>query len=439
MPIAQKILLHILLLACPAIIAAQPGLLEICPDSLQGQWEDDFGGWAYCVPDAAPEATFGEVRSLPLRPYSPDSLYFLGHRVQWLYFKLKNCSAVDSLRCFVTFGIDISTAELRYCRGGQCGEWEAAYGGRNLDYENLAFPLNNSAIPIKLGKRDSAAFYLRLHLFQEMSKPMPPVRLVSPGTEERQRKTFNYEKDGFQYFFGFFMGILAVMGLFGFVIYLARKDKAYLFYSLYLLCLFVFYFKIFESYNRSYFHFSLLAKWAANLESSLSIACFIVYLQFARYFLRMDEAGGRFSKWVKYGTLFFCSLFFADLLVQAVYGPASSIKVLKVLVPLILIFCFVFMVDIWRNLPSVLPKIFIASNCFLIAPIFVMRVAELAAVPYDATLWGTMRVFHLGAGDFCFLHTKTGMLLEITGFLIGLAWKTREERLEMMNLAIALR
>ncbi len=425
-----------LLLAWPFLLPAQQHFLELHPDSLKGEWEKNLSGWAYCVPDAAPEDTFGMVRSLPFEPFTEDSFYFIRHRVQWLHFGLTNTSLEDSLKLFVIFEHGTNIAEL-YSR--KQGKWEVTKAGAYSFGHATPFKPNHNAIPILLGEGGSGSYYLRLYNYQKRSELTAPTQLVSATTAEHKRKMFYYGKDGFLSFLAFFMGVLVVVCLYAFIFYLARKDKAYLFYSLYLFCLFIYYFKGFESFHRPFVQISFLAKWAPNLETLVSLICFIVYLQFARYFLRLDEAKDRADKWIKYACLFFGALFLTDIAIQLAYGPAVSIKILRNLSPVFILLYAVILVEICRKHPSVLTRFFIVGNCFLLVPIFVMRLADNNAVHYDVAAWGSMRIFHLSAGDFYFLHTKAGMLLEILCFLLGLAWKTREERQEMMNLIVALR
>lgn len=435
MPCFPHILWAVALILTTVPALGQVPVLLLHPDSLENRWEKRLEGWAFQVDGTLPEATFETVCSLPLKHHSHDSFYFSKNRVIWLSFALSNQSIEKPLDLYIGFDNEMHLVELYRAQGSR---WEEVRTGSLAAAHHESAPPNFNAISVHLDAGERAKFYLRLYRYWEDPIAVRPVSLLSPAAMRDAGQSLEQGMIAHLSFSVFFLGAILVIMLFALVGWFFLKDKAYLFYGLYLACLFLYYLKNFELAFYPLLAPSILGRWIANVETLTITLSFITYLQFIRHFLGLDQSDERLAKTIRAATWFFVGMLAVDVALQLTLGPSFSIHFFKLLYLPFFVLCFYFLWVFWKRHYDTFSKIVIIGTCCMLLPVLVMRLADFTNIPYGHAAWSTMRVFHVGGSDFYFLHTKTGLLLEVFCFLLGLSWKTREERWEMAKLATAL-
>lgn len=413
-------------------IVAQVGPLRIHPDRIERFWQLPLSKQVYRVPNISLSSSVKDLIDTPTQIYQEDSLYFLQNTVLCLKFKLVNLSNKDSLRLFVTFP-PVNKAELFYEVSKD--KWDILRPTDIIRYKGIQPSPDYSSIFISLASRQSTTFYLRLsNLKFKSDRNKIPIQLVSELAGMNISQRGNLSREGIKVFYSFFMGILAILFLLTQIYFLVHRDKAYLYYSLYLGCLFLFFLKNLESASLPF-----LIEWSRKLENPISYLSFIFYMQFIREFLKLYEVSEILNKVIQYCSRFFIVLFLVDLVVRVILPKLYSAQFFPIFYSFFFVLCFVFVLVLWRKLTSVPSRLVLLGTVIMILPVAIMRIADASSVSYDSLAWGTMRVFYLKSAKFYFLHTKAGILCEVICFIVALVWRTYQEEQEFANLRKALK
>ena len=433
----QKIIFLVSILFGVIRLEGQPGTLEIHPDSIGEYWEMPLSGWALWTKDFPTNIGVKEIATQPFELLE-DSVIYIDRKNTgtWFQFGINNLSQKDSLYLFLTFDRYVHKAKLYY---KESGKWKNLLAGMHTRYEELAFEKNAWALPMFLSPESSAYYFLYLHKETTKTDSISSIQLVTPALEAKNRAVINTLEFGIRSFNSFLLGAILIFAVFTLAYFAGKKDKAYLYYSLYLFCIFIFYFKNFEAENRSLLTFSLFARWHTNIETLANYASFIFYILFIRHFLNIREADIKLDRLLIYTVWFFVAILPVDLMVQLTLGTYSSIRLLEMIYLPFFLFSFYILWSLWRKRLSPYSKFVIIGTLLLLMGILSFRAAQVLGIRYEDIAWGTMRIFFFQSGDFYWYHTKLGLLMEIVCFMIGLAWKTRQERLEMIQLAIRLK
>ena len=432
-----KLLLLLSILSATACLKAQSGRLNIHPDSIGEYWTMPLQDQVLWRNDQPYEMELKKVMDLPFRLYDGSEPYCIdGRPASWFKFQINNTSEKDSLHLFLLFDQHIHNATLfeKTAEG-----WVSYISGRHIDYRELAYKPSAWTIPISIAKNQSHHFFLKLNYPRNPAQSLNPILLASPASEAENRAKIYSGDSGMRIFDSFFMGIILIIALVTLAYYIGRKDKAYLYYSLYLFSLFIFYFKNFEAHNRSIVTFSLLAKYHTSIEPLITYVSFIFYAQFIRKFLDLAEADKKLDRVLFYYICGLLAMLPIDLFVQLIWGTACSTYLLKTFAVIFLLFSIYILRELWTKTISPYAKFIIVGTLFLIAGIIPFRFAQIIGTGFQNIYWGTIRVFYLEGGELYWYHTKIGFLLEIICFMIGLSWKTRIEQMEMHRLASQLR
>ncbi len=394
--------------------------------------------WALWRSDIPFSMDLEDVASQSFQPHDEgEGLFGNGNSTIWFKFQIENLSRNNSLKLFLITDNGVHNANLHFFENNR---WNILMAGGQTDYNQLAFKENFWAIPINIEAGSTQVFYFELYIQPGYQAPSHSILLVSPASEAIQRTNIRKGIAGIQNFNSFFLGCILIFALLTFIYYAANKDKAYLYYSLYLVCLFIFYIKNFEIENRSLIPFSFFAKWHSNIETLSTYASFAFYTQFIRYFLDIPDVSKRLNKLLNYVVWFFTAMLPLDLVVQMTLGSRTSLYLSRYLYIPFTLFSIYILFHLWKNKLSPYARFIIIGTLLLLLGIIPFRLAQTLDIEFAVAVWGSLRVFYMPwGGELYWYHTKTGLLLEMVCFMLGLAWKTKEERIELIQLASRLK
>lgn len=431
-----KIFLFSLFLSMGFHLNAQSEILGIHPDSIGQNWEKPLSGWAHWNNELPVDIEIEKVVEQSFQILTDSMILYEKENPNfWFKYSLSNSSVHDSLFLFLIFDRHVRKALLNYKVNGI---WKKLKAGKHTFHEELAFKNNSWAIPISIAPLDTIAYFLQLSKETSKRDSLHYIKLVTPEQEIKIRNSINVKGLGQRIFNSFFLGAILIFTLFTLIYFIGKRDKAYLFYSLYLFCLFIFYFKNFEADNRTFMTFSMFAKWHTNVETITTYASFIFYIHFIRYFLNIKDADPKLDKLLKFGSWLFLFVLFVDIIIQYKYGTKTSLELMKIIYFPFLLFSLYILFALWKKRLSSYSKYIIIGTLILLMGIIPFRVAQLLGIDYDNYAWGALRTFFFESGIVYWYNTKLGLLAEVACFMIGLAWKTQQERIEMVRLVSRL-
>ncbi len=413
----------------PATNASDTILID--PGQLTGYWHQSLIGsisWSGLV-DATIELE--EAHQLPMTLYTHDSITVENAAI-WFRFSLRNTSEMDTARFYLLYSIHWHAATL-YQQVAD-GQWSSIRAGKAIPAGERSCDFNKSCLPVLLPNGATTTYWLQM-IQNDASSIVREVELaaVSASTAREINLLQHNVRQGKRIFNSVFMGLILVIGLFAMGFGAAIQDRAYLYYGVYLLLMLLYYWWGFEIDDLPASFSTPLLTWLPQFRTSINTAVILAYFFFTRHFLDLEKRDYQLWRILRLGIYAFSVILLLDLAIC--WWPHLSYGnfFLYIKLPFIA-FIFYFQYLLWRRMPDTLSAIYISGTLLMALVLFPMLLSKVLEWRYSVHPWGVFRIFETPFGRIHWLHTRTGLLLEVFCFLAGLIWKTSQERKEMAML-----
>ncbi|OJJ19043.1 hypothetical protein BKI52_19685 [marine bacterium AO1-C] len=226
--------------------------------------------------DKTGQLTFEQIQQQRFTPNQTSSLNFgYSSSTFWIRLKLRNASSANDWRLlsfipyqnYLDYWQKASDNSWKHTKTG----WMYPFASRgNTEHVGFAFPLN-------LSKGNTTTIYFRLKGYDPLTFPLELI--------QKQALDLRFQLENLYY--GIYFGILAVMLLYNLFIYITLRDRNYLYYVSYILCMLI----IFSSSTGYLFRFVHPDLPLINLYSSRITMGVIVVMTslFAIHFLELKK------------------------------------------------------------------------------------------------------------------------------------------------------
>ncbi len=349
----------------------------------------------------------------------------------WARFQITN-NTNDTLRPYL---IDkVSFAELYECENSRCKF--LGYSGSATTEKGAV--LTSHSIGFVLLPGESRDYYFKMENF--LTNRNASLNLIFPENIPHTLAAYNEKAKNSQSKYNVFMGILIFICFISTIQYFVSKILPFKYYACYLAACILMYLK----------YLDWLFGFAGALEADLyylayqveSIAAYLMtigYILFVRHFLKLEESSPLINRGLSYVLNFHVFLIGVDLFLRWWYGHQLAFQIFtyaRVLVfPLMILLVIFFLFNLKEKLYR-----------FIILGTFLFMVPMLSTLAKH--VFQTTKISHhfLYSCDsyfgvkLCLYNSRSGILLEIICFFIGLGYllkKEQEEKKYFENLAIA--
>ena len=311
--------------------------------------------------------------------------------------------------------------------------------GVDVPYYKRAFPSNQNFLPIRLLPNETRSFYCQIitrHLFAK-----PPTWVLVSHAKEEQRRLQSFQANSSMVIFrSFFIGLLLFVALFALAQYRFLKEKALVFYAVFLLSNALFFLRSLENLTSWNILFAPFGNMMC-FEAPLTYIIYAAYILFFNSFLNISDQFLPLSRVLKATALIVIAIAVFDIGLELVCGVKASLWLLdKVRLLFFGVVLFLFYL-IFFKLRSRLGN-------WLAAGIFVVVIGALVTLlenKFDADstpLWGgLLRELRFDGFRIYFYDLKAALLIEILCFYIALHIKMQSEKTAKIaseNLALQL-
>ncbi|MCP4606104.1 MAG: SpoIIE family protein phosphatase [Proteobacteria bacterium] len=184
---------------------------------------------------------------------------------------------------------------------GEKGKFKVIRAGDYLNFSERPIKYRNFVFPVKIKAKEAATYYMR---FQTSSPVEIILKAMSPDS-------FHEMKDEELPFFWMIYGVLIVMVLYNFFVFVSVRDISYLYYIFYIIALILY---SMGMYGFAFQHLWPRSPWWANYSILLFLGLFLCFvLLFGRHFMRTWEVTSHITDVIFFRILlpieFFFSLF----------------------------------------------------------------------------------------------------------------------------------
>ncbi len=382
--------------------------------------------------DSSGNTTPANVQTLLFQPFT-GSFFLNKDHDYWLRLPVRN-AASDSLNAVLCID-QFTKADLFFEK--KPGQWEHRKAGLWTNFSERSYPPNRQCHPVLLAAGQEQTYYLQLSDYFHEGLRSSNIRLMTLSQEKEQRLEEASAQNGHQLFKGIFLGILLFFGLYSLLQYRLYQDKAYLFYSCYIVSLILFYLRNLDLQNPLPFLGDLKA-YHPNLEALLGYLCYIFYLAFLRNFLDFRHRLPIHDQFLRWGTNIFIGLLVLDLLaIQPIFGWRTSLEVQSITkLPFFILSLWV-VVSAAIKFKNRLASYILTGTALLLLPAIFTVYVDLTPGTYHEILSNTARSFKPEGHSttFYMYDMRVGLLLEMFCFLIALTWKIKQENERIRALA----
>ncbi|HFA48869.1 MAG TPA: response regulator [Bacteroidetes bacterium] len=340
---------------------------------------------------------------VPLDSLQLAGKYICGKYRYWLYFNIKNGSEKELAQTVFSCGkhdrIDIYKIENGAVIKQRIGT------ARRIENRNRLFP-NKYSVPLHFAPLSGNDIFVKLTHNLACSIPSPILL--------NDRYEFEKETKGLTPFFIFhtaFFSLLIFVFLFTLPQYFQNKEKAFLYYSLYVLLLFVFYFRSFDINNPVT---QFLPPWISDYKYYIPISLLpmLAYLFFISSFLNTRKDFPEIHKLVKLCIVFLGIYFLLDRAVFF-YDKWLAWKLDNILRVGFLLFSIYFLLLLLKS-KSKLAKYILSGTLVLVLASFSNMLLSIFN-----------KSNYIGYWNFTLIPQYAGIGLELLFFSLGLGYKTR--------------
>ncbi|WP_170110505.1 ATP-binding protein [Flavilitoribacter nigricans] len=298
--------------------------------------------------------------------------------------------------------------------------------GLNRDYKERALPDRFSDYPVHIPAGETYTYTLGVKDLDTRYESERLLEVLSPDEMERMQLVEASELREQFLFYGSFFAILLYLTFFSVIQYRATSDKAYLYYSFYLLGLFLYYFRMAEQNLRLHLFFDHFASHYRDIEITVSYLIYLAYILFTREFLSINARHyPKLNRYLLAGAYAFVGLTILDLGIKMI--PASSVSNYLFLLMQVLFFPFAaaFFYLLLKRYPSPLKNYILIGTGFMLLPALYILMSKF--VPGEYHWLPFYRYYEPYGGGFRIYMYKFqfGVLLEIICFSLGLSYRTR--------------
>lgn len=202
-------------------------------------------------------------------PLQPENKFGHGNYAYWVRFKFSDQTNVGDAICNTLSMYDW----VDLYSPTSDGVYTLQKTGFKIPILSRSFSDNNASLPIKIVKGKAAFYYIRI-----VSKEATNIVFgVSSNAIHHNQSVRNFT------YYGFFFGIILIAALYSLILFLRIKEKAYLYYTLYVVCFGLFAAMVWDLIT--IFPFINFVGWNKNFYTIpfASMTCFL--LLYARSFL----------------------------------------------------------------------------------------------------------------------------------------------------------
>jgi EAL domain-containing protein (putative c-di-GMP-specific phosphodiesterase class I)/GGDEF domain-containing protein len=208
-----------------------------------------------------------------------------------------------------------------------------------------------------------------------------------------KKKSLHYKNKNFEYWLGFYFGLMGVMAFYNLIIYFVIKDRSYLYFVAYVISM-IFFFFSFSSSGREYV-LNDISSWNAHVPLFSAMLSLAFYLKFSSTFVSLNKISARFNKIVHYCSLFLILLAFTSL-INSFY--LLNIVVYSILAIVFGIFYLAFYLR-WHGIKEA--NILIVASFVLLISILIFTASMINLLPYS--LFGRLSLYFGSALHFILL------------------------------------
>ncbi|MCB0521116.1 MAG: helix-turn-helix domain-containing protein [Lewinellaceae bacterium] len=414
--------ISLLLLSICHTAAAQTETILLSPDSfdhreyavnLAGRaiiWQSRLGDET--IPDSAETYTSGGL------------LEFVPGRCWNFHFSIKNTSATDTLRAYLV-SENGNLIQVKYLDSAGGKTFRT---GRHLNLIERALPGYAWALPLFLPPLDSTGVLFSLHhgmdaLTYHVEPHIGSASFLEKTHAERSEK----QRPEFVFMVCLF-SLLGMMGALAFSQYLSIGDRAYLFYALYACTVGIYYLRNFGTFENGPDLPRLVASYHSLTESFFNLLCILFYVLFIYHFLRKEITGSKVEPWFRHGSKVLAGLVLLSLALWPVMSVANHAFLFWLVRVPAMFFSFGIILWIVALRKSVLSRFILTGTALMLVPILFTTVSNFSPKEKVVFMGGMLEKY--AALPFPNYTARTGILLEMLVFLIGLNYKTWLERKE---------
>ncbi len=375
--------------------------------------------------DSSEHTKFQRVKGqnfIPVPPnYHPRMLAF---KPYWVRIKLKNENADSVLRGYLSAQIPMDVFEIYDDNGVLLGQ-----GGRDLPRQKKDFHGRTGIISLILNPNETKLFYVKMTEVVANSAFLN-LNLLSKSLIEKLDKS---KEDGFNnvsFFWGFLLIALFCVALFAFLQFGFLKDKAQLWYALYLLTYLLFYLRNYEHDSNSDFFFNYIG-YLSYFEAPLGYCIYITYTYFLIHFLNIESQYPRehFILRCLAGLLVTCLCIY--VLIFSFIGYRQSFNFYNVSRTITYIIAFYYLYILFfriKNKPHV--RYIGIGATFLMFGILFTVVSENFGLRGPTIGGGLFRLCQIGSVHIPMYTVRVGLLIEVFCFSLALHRRMKAEKAE---------
>jgi AraC-like DNA-binding protein len=355
----------------------------------------------------------------------------------WAKFRITAGAAVGASTRFLFHNSPHNEFSLFYWKDGKLDSIRA---GNHTPHQRLPFPDNFMVIPLPAGVDGDQTILLKFNNFDLNPVVINELFLLTPEQEEIVRNAYHEDRKTNDFFFLIFFGIIGFLFLLFALQWAVNRDKAILYYCLYLAAVGLFYLQVFEAHQ---FYFRPFFKHFASFHNSLQIlfsfASYILYLKFVDVFLDFPQKHPDISRVMNVCSIIFLAAIPSLWTVQAIWDISVMEWVFAYLRFSFFAVAFYYIGLVWIKSNNRLAVFIFTGSFFLILGALMSLLDDIFGgdiVKDKSGVWG--RYLPLNGWTIPIYDFKIGILLEVCLFSLGLGYKQKSLRDEHRKLSAEL-
>ena len=315
----------------------------------------------------------------------------------------------------------------------QDGSVRRAKGGKNTRLKDCSFPANRRQLPVVLQPQTVYDLYYKIIPTRDLSITELRLYYTSYAQEKADRQELLYESAGFIGFYKISLGILLFFAVFNSGIFFMVKDRAYLFYALYIFCFAVYLQsmmsnRVFPLTDSFFMHF-MTAENIDNVVGAFLLLAYIFYIAFVKNFLDLTRKAHKISRRFDF-LIYYLSAFILYLALERFipFTDDFHFTLFNLGLAGFMVLSLAVLISAWNVGGKLTKFIFIGSGCFYACASFGF-VLSLEIYPFAALGVAENSVLH-----YIFLYTTVGVLAEMIFFSVGLGYRTKITELEKQRI-----
>jgi AraC-like DNA-binding protein len=379
--------------------------------------------------------TMGERRFRPLAELKQP---FPKEGALWAKFRIPAAAPGDTSRRFIFHDAPLNEFTLFFWNEGTPDSIRA---GNQTPYHLLSFKDNFMAIPLPENVKGEQTVLLKFNNFDLNPVVIKGLFLLrSDHQEETIRNVYHENRKANDLYFFTFFGIIGFLLLLFALQWAGNRDKAILYYCLYLAVVGLYYLQVFETQQ---FYFRPFFKYFASLHSNLQIlfsfASYILYLKFVDAFLDFPQRQPRILKVMNACSIIFLAAIPSLWTVQAIWDISVMEWVFAYLRFCFFAVAFYYIGFVWIKSNYRLAVFIFTGSLFLIIGALMGLLDDIFGGDIskeESGIWG--RYVSPGKWIIPVYDFKIGVLLEVCVFSLGIGYKQKSLRDEHRRLRAQL-